>query len=36
MLFVRENTEDLYKGYEFKIGEDTVALRVITSGVRRG
>lgn len=30
MLFVRENTEDLYKGYEFNIGEDTVALRVIT------
>jgi 3-isopropylmalate dehydrogenase len=30
MLFVRENTEDLYKGYEFRIGEDTVALRVIT------
>lgn len=30
MLFVRENTEDLYKGYEFKIGEDAVALRVIT------
>lgn len=30
LLFVRENTEDLYKGYEFKIGEDTVGLRVIT------
>ncbi len=30
MLFVRENTEDLYKGYEFYVGEDTVALRVIT------
>lgn len=30
MLFVRENTEDLYKGYEFNIGDDTVALRVIT------
>jgi 3-isopropylmalate dehydrogenase len=30
MLFVRENTEDLYKGYEFRVGEDTVALRVIT------
>jgi len=30
MLFVRENTEDLYKGYEFRIGEDTVGLRVIT------
>lgn len=33
MLFVRENTEDLYKGYEFKINDDAVALRVIT---RRG
>jgi 3-isopropylmalate dehydrogenase len=30
MLFVRENTEDVYKGFEFKIGDDTVALRVIT------
>lgn len=30
MLFVRENTEDLYKGYEFRISEDAVALRVIT------
>ncbi|HRR54940.1 MAG TPA: isocitrate/isopropylmalate dehydrogenase family protein, partial [Candidatus Methanomethylicus sp.] len=30
MLFVRENTEDLYKGYEFRVGDDTVGLRVIT------
>jgi 3-isopropylmalate dehydrogenase len=31
MIFVRENTEDVYKGQEFKIGEDTaVCLRVIT------
>lgn len=30
MMFVRENTEDLYKGYEFTVGDDTVALRVIT------
>jgi 3-isopropylmalate dehydrogenase len=31
MLFVRENTEDVYKGLEFKIGEDTtLCLRVIT------
>jgi 3-isopropylmalate dehydrogenase len=30
MLFVRENTEDLYKGYEFMVGDDAVALRVIT------
>lgn len=34
MVFVRENTEDLYKGFEFKLNDDTaVALRVIT---RRG
>ena len=30
MFFVRENTEDLYKGLEFSIGDTTVALRVIT------
>jgi len=31
MLFVRENTEDVYKGLEFKIDEGTaVCLRVIT------
>jgi 3-isopropylmalate dehydrogenase len=30
MMFVRENTEDLYKGYEFTAGNDAVALRVIT------
>ncbi len=31
MLFVRENTEDVYKGQEFSIGADTtVCLRVIT------
>lgn len=34
LVIVRENTEDLYKGFEFKVGGDTaVALRVIT---RRG
>lgn len=34
MVFVRENTEDLYKGFEFKLDNDTaVGLRVIT---RRG
>ena len=33
MFFVRENTEDVYKGQEFTIGEDTtVCLRVITRG----
>ena len=30
MFFVRENTEDLYKGLEFSLGDTTVALRVIT------
>jgi 3-isopropylmalate dehydrogenase len=31
MFFVRENTEDVYKGIEFKIGEDTtVCMRIIT------
>jgi len=30
LLFVRENTEDLYKGYEFTLGDTAVALRVIT------
>ena len=33
MLFVRENTEDVYKGLEFTIGNDTtLCLRVITRG----
>ncbi|MDR0318902.1 MAG: 3-isopropylmalate dehydrogenase, partial [Nitrososphaerota archaeon] len=31
MIFVRENTEDVYKGLEYSIGNDvTVCLRVIT------
>ena len=31
MIFVRENTEDVYKGQEFTIGKDTtICLRVIT------
>jgi 3-isopropylmalate dehydrogenase len=31
MIFVRENTEDVYKGQEFTIGQDTtICLRVIT------
>lgn len=30
MLFVRENTEDLYKGLEFSLGDTAVALRVIS------
>jgi 3-isopropylmalate dehydrogenase len=33
MYFVRENTEDVYKGLEFTIGNDTtLCLRVITRG----
>jgi 3-isopropylmalate dehydrogenase len=33
MFFVRENTEDVYKGQEFTIGDDTtICLRVITRG----
>lgn len=33
MYFVRENTEDVYKGQEFTIGNDTtLCLRVITRG----
>ncbi|MGA3060795.1 MAG: isocitrate/isopropylmalate dehydrogenase family protein, partial [Candidatus Bathyarchaeia archaeon] len=33
MMFVRENTEDVYKGLEFTIGNDTtICLRVITRG----
>jgi 3-isopropylmalate dehydrogenase len=33
MLFVRENTEGLYKGVEFAVNDDTmVCLRVITKG----
>ena len=33
LVVVRENTECLYKGYEFEVGDSTVAMRVIT---RRG
>ncbi len=29
-VIVRENTEDLYKGFEFELDDTTVALRVIT------
>jgi 3-isopropylmalate dehydrogenase len=33
MMFVRENTEDVYRGLEFTIGNDTtVCMRVITRG----
>ncbi len=30
LVIVRENTEDVYKGYEFKIREGAICLRVIT------
>jgi 3-isopropylmalate dehydrogenase len=30
MFFVRENTEDVYKGLEYAIGDTTICLRVIT------
>jgi 3-isopropylmalate dehydrogenase len=30
MYFVRENTEDLYKGLEFSLGDTAIGLRVIT------
>jgi 3-isopropylmalate dehydrogenase len=30
MYFVRENTEDVYKGFEYAIGDVTLCLRVIT------
>jgi len=33
LVFVRENTEDLYKGFEFMLDDVAIALRVIT---RRG
>ena len=33
MMFVRENTEDVYMGHEFTIGKDTtICMRVITRG----
>lgn len=32
LVIVRENTEDVYKGYEFKVEEGAIALRVITRG----
>ncbi len=36
MIIVRENTEDLYKGIEFKINDTAVALKMITEqGTRR-
>lgn len=35
MVIVRENTEDLYSGLEFKIGSTAIALRVISEGASK-
>ena len=35
MVIVRENTEDLYKGQEFRVGDSAVALRVISEAASK-
>ena len=35
MVIVRENTEDLYTGKEFSMGDSAVALRIISEGASR-
>ncbi len=35
LVIVRENTEDLYKGYEFEVGDAVVALRIISEKASR-
>jgi len=35
MVIVRENTEDLYKGQEFRVGDSAVALRVISESASK-
>jgi len=35
MVIVRENTEDLYKGQEFRVGDSAVALRIISVGASK-
>ncbi|MEM1610662.1 MAG: isocitrate/isopropylmalate dehydrogenase family protein [Sulfolobales archaeon] len=35
LVIVRENTEDLYKGYEFEVGDAVVALRIISERASR-
>jgi len=35
LVIVRENTEDLYKGYEFEVGDSVVALRIISERASR-
>ncbi|MBA4718737.1 MAG: isocitrate/isopropylmalate dehydrogenase family protein [Nitrosopumilus sp.] len=35
MVIVRENTEDLYRGQEFRVGDSAVALRVISKAASK-
>jgi 3-isopropylmalate dehydrogenase len=35
LVIVRENTEDLYKGYEFEVGDAIIALRIISERASR-
>ena len=35
MVIVRENTEDLYTGKEFRVGDTAVALRIISEGASK-
>ena len=35
MLIVRENTEDLYTGKEFNLGDSSVALRIISENASK-
>ncbi len=35
MVIVRENTEDLYRGQEFRVGDSAVALRVISEAASK-
>jgi len=35
LVIVRENTEDLYKGYEFEVGDTVIALRIISEKASR-
>ena len=35
LVIVRENTEDLYKGYEFEVGDAVIALRIISERASR-
>ncbi|MDT7887504.1 MAG: isocitrate/isopropylmalate dehydrogenase family protein [Desulfurococcales archaeon] len=35
LVIVRENTEDLYKGYEFEVGDAVIAMRIISERASR-